>query len=230
MKPNFKGSALALAVLAAMPVSAETSDQDNLVITATRQDLTLRDIPNSVTVIEREQIQQQVAVSRNLAEVLSKVVPGMAPASQTLTNFNQSLRGRNMLVLIDGVPQNTNRNASRDLMTIDPANIERIEVVRGGSAVYGSGAAGGIVNIISRRNEEGSATSVGLSSSLSNIDSDGLGTRLAHYTGGSNGNMDYSFNLAAERRQGFFDADGDRIAPEPSQGRPVRYRQPEPGR
>ena len=218
MKPTVSLSTLAVAVLAALPASAEVNPQDDLVITATRQDLALRDIPHAVTVLEREELETQLATSRNLAEVLSKVVPGMAPASQTLTNFNQSLRGRNMLVLIDGVPQNTNRNASRDLMTIDQANIERIEVVRGGSAVYGAGAAGGIVNIITRRNAAESETTVGLNASLSNLSKDGLGNRLEHYTGGNNGDFDYGFNIAVEQRRSFFDADGDRIAPEPSQG------------
>ncbi len=218
MKPTLSLPTLAIAALTTLPASAEVNQQNDLVITATRQDISLRDIPHAVTVLEREDIQSQLAVSRNLAEVLSKVVPGMAPASQTLTNFNQSLRGRNMLILVDGVPQNTNRNASRDLMTVDPANIERIEVVRGGSAVYGSGAAGGMVNIITRRNVSESVTTVGLSTSLSNLSKDGLGNRLEHYSGGNNGSFDYGFNLAAEQRRGFFDADGDRIAPEPSQG------------
>ena len=52
--------------------------------------------------------------------------------------------------MIDGVPQSTTRNTSRDLATIDPSMIERVEVIRGATAIYGDGATGGIVNIVTR--------------------------------------------------------------------------------
>lgn len=198
--------------------SAPIAEMGTLVVTATRQGMAANELAHAVTVIDRQQLDTQFQTSRNLGEVLAKTVPGMAPASQTLTNFNQSLRGRNLLVLIDGVPQNTNRNISRDLMNIDVANIERIEVLRGASAVYGSGAAGGVVNIITRRNEFGATTTLGLQSALTEINEDGLGYRGEQYLGGGSDAFDYGLNLAWERRGAFFDADGDRIAPEPSQG------------
>lgn len=191
---------------------------DTLVITATRQGMATSELAHAVTVIDREQLDSQFQTARTLGEVLAKTVPGMAPASQTLTNFNQSLRGRNMLVLIDGIPQNTSRNISRDLMNIDRANIERIEVLRGGSAVYGSGAAGGVVNIITRRNVAGATSTVGLQSALTEVKGEGLGYRGEQYLGGVGEAFDYGLNLAWERHGAFFDADGDRIAPEPSQG------------
>lgn len=189
-----------------------------LVVTASRQDMAAEELAHAVTIIDREQLDSQFKTSRNLGEVLAKTVPGMAPASQTLSNFNQSLRGRNLLVLIDGIPQNTNRNISRDLMNIDPANIERIEVLRGASAVYGSGAAGGVVNIITRDNRTGASTTLGLQSALTKVDEDGLGYRVEQQVGGGTDSYDYGVNLAWESRGGYFDADGDRIAPEPSQG------------
>src|SRR3546814_8265482 len=69
----------------------------------------------------------------------------MSDSSHTITDFGQTLRGRNMLVLVDGIPLNTNRNSSRNLANINSADIDQIEVLRGSSAIYGSGAAGGIV-------------------------------------------------------------------------------------
>lgn len=191
---------------------------DTVKVTATRQGMEAKEIAHSVTVIDRQQIDNQYQTASNLGEVLAKTVPGMAPASKTLTNYNQSIRGRNLLVLIDGIPQNTNRNVSRDLMNIDIANIERIEVLRGGSAVYGSGAAGGVVNIVTRQNEPGVRTTIGLKSALSELDSDGLGYRGEQYIGGGDDQFDYNINLAWESTNAYFDADGDRIAPEPSQG------------
>jgi iron complex outermembrane receptor protein len=52
---------------------------------------------------------------------------------------------------VDGVPLNTNRDSSRNLANINPADIEQIEVLRGSSAIYGSGAAGGIVSVRTKR-------------------------------------------------------------------------------
>lgn len=221
---NYKLVALSMASAALVSpfTSAVTPDtaaveHGKLVISATRQETALSEVPRSVTVIERDELNNQFQVSRTLGDVLGKLIPGMAPASQTLTNFNQTLRGRKMLVLIDGVPQNANRNISRDLVSIDPVNIERIEVVRGGSAIYGSGAAGGIINIITRRPEAGATTTVGLGSSLTELDGDALNYDVSHSFGGQKDNLDYNFNLAFDRQNGYFDADGDRIAPEPSQ-------------
>ncbi|MBW0961556.1 TonB-dependent receptor plug domain-containing protein, partial [Escherichia coli] len=80
----------------------------------------------------------------------AKAVPGMSDSSRTITEYGQTLRGRSMLVMVDGVPLNTNRDSSRNLANIDPALIERIEVIRGSSAIYGSGATGGIISITTR--------------------------------------------------------------------------------
>lgn len=197
---------------------AQAAELEAVTVNATRQNMAADELAHAVTVIDREQLETQSQTARNLGEVLAKTVPGMAPASQTFTNYNQSLRGRNLLVLIDGIPQNNSRNISRDLMNIDISNIERIEVLRGGSAVYGSGAAGGVINIITRRNQDVATTTLGLQSALTKVDEDGLGYRAEQYVGGSNEKYDYGINLAWDRNGAFYDADADRIAPEPSQG------------
>ena len=192
-------------------------NEDTLVISASRHNTTLSEVPRSITVIPRDELMQQISVSRSLGDALGKLVPGMAPSGQMLTNFNQTLRGRKMLVLIDGIPQNSNRNISRDLATIDPVNIERIEVIRGGSAIYGSGASGGIISITTRKNNGESESTLALNSSLTHPE-DSMGWKASHYTSGQQGNLDYGLNLAYEKTAGFFDANGDRIAPELGQG------------
>ncbi|WP_409523125.1 TonB-dependent receptor [Nitrincola sp. MINF-07-Sa-05] len=204
----------------AMAQDATTSDYvlDTLVVGAERQNSQVDEQTKATTVIDREQLETQFQTARNLGEILSKTVPGMAPASQTLTNFNQTLRGRNMLVLIDGVPQNNSRNVSRDLMNIDVSNIERIEVMRGGSAVYGSGAAGGIVSITTRRNRAEAISRLGVQNSLSNLKGDSIGYRGEQSFGGGNDQFDYGLNLAWEHQGASYDGRGDCIAPEPSQG------------
>ena len=164
--PLLLSSSLTSPVAFADSSQAIPQNEATLMISASRHNTTLNEVPRSITVIPRDELMQQISVSRSLGDALAKLVPGMAPSGQMLTNFNQTLRGRKMLVLIDGIPQNNNRNISRDLATIDPVNIERIEVIRGGSAIYGSGASGGIISITTRKNNGESESTLALNSSL----------------------------------------------------------------
>lgn len=62
------------------------------------------------------------------------------------------MRGRSVLVLIDGIPQSTPlRAGGRDIRSIDPSVIERVEVIKGATAIYGNGAEGGLINYITKR-------------------------------------------------------------------------------
>lgn len=173
-----------------------------------------------VDVIEREQLQQLRQGSDGLATLLAKRIPGMADSSKTITDYGQTLRGRTMLVLVDGVPLNTNRDSSRNLANIDPALIERIEVIRGSSAIYGAGATGGIIAITTRPagGEAMAETTLTGVSPLSRLGSDGLGGQLQHHAAGSQGVLDYAFDFGARHIGASYDAKGHRIAPEPSQG------------
>lgn len=197
----------AAAELAAVTVSART--QNNLVAPS-----------RQVTILEGEEVQQLRQGSDSLATMLSKVVPGMADSSHTITDYGQTLRGRNMLVLVDGVPLNTNRDSSRNLANINPADIEQIEVLRGSSAIYGSGAAGGIVSVRTKRpsGEAKAETVVTGSAPLSQLQGAGLGGEIQHYLSGGGDVVDYSVSLGAKHVGGSYDAKGKRIAPEPSQG------------
>ena len=166
----------------------DEDDEDNaplrlapVTITASREGGALDTLSRNVTVITREELQSQELTAENTAEILSKIVPGMAPSSQTLTNFGQTLRGRNVLVIVDGVPLNTTRNVSRDLFNISPSNIERIEVINGGSAAYGGGAAGGVIHTTTLAAEDGPLnfeTTLAGTSALIRIDSDALAGKL----------------------------------------------------
>jgi iron complex outermembrane receptor protein len=173
-----------------------------------------------VTVIERDELQGLQAGSNNLATVLSKAVPGMADSSHTITDYGQTLRGRSVLVLVDGVPLNTNRDSARNLASVDPNNIEKIEVLRGSSAIYGSGATGGIVSITTRQagGEPRAETTVSMASPLSRLSAAGLGGQVQQYFAGSAGPIDYALNFGAQHVGASYDAHGQRIAPEPSQG------------
>ncbi|WP_396265183.1 TonB-dependent siderophore receptor [Halopseudomonas maritima] len=189
-------------------------------VTSSRTSSDLVPQARQVDVIEREQLETLRMASGSLATVLAKSIPGMSDSSRTITDYGQTLRGRTMLILVDGVPLNTNRDSSRNLANIDPALIERVEVIHGSSAIYGAGATGGIVNISTRpaNGETRSETTLIGISSLTQLDNQSLGGQLQHHQSGSQGQFDYALDLGARHTGSAFDANGHRIAPEPSQG------------
>jgi iron complex outermembrane receptor protein len=176
-------------------------------------------LTRSVTVLDQEDVQKQKRTSdRTVGEILAQEVPGFSPSTEANSDFGQTLRGRTFQVLIDGVPQNTPlRDGRRSLNTIDPEAIERVEVVRGGTAAYGFGAQGGLVNIITDRPEDGalnfSATG-GVQGSATHPD-DSLGTDTSLKMSGRQGKVDYLASGTFLTRGGRFDADGDRIPADP---------------
>ncbi|QPJ66304.1 MAG: TonB-dependent receptor [Candidatus Nitrohelix vancouverensis] len=202
-------------------VDAEVISLQPIQVAGMREGGSLDTLSRNVTVIPKDEIMRQQETSHGLADMIAKLVPGMSPSSQTLSNFGQRLRGRDVLVLIDGVPLNTSRNVSRDLFNITPSNIESIEVVHGGSALYGDSAAGGIIHINTLKGETGEPvfkTTMAGSSGLSRVGHDALSGRMEQQVSGKENDVDYLLSFSGEQTQGFFDADADRIAPEPSQG------------
>ena len=206
---------------AAPDAEGETAQQQEpieLIVTPTRTERRRENVPRSVTVITREQIEEQTSVSRDISEILGQLVPGLGPPTQSLSNFGQILRGRPISVLIDGIPQSTNRNVFRNLQTIDPSAIERIEVLRGPTANFGSEATGGVINIITRKPQKGefsATTQISTDLSLTHPD-ESLGITTQQQFTGRVGKIDYTLNAAFDSRGGFFDAEGDRIPPNPN--------------
>ncbi|GAB3376157.1 TonB-dependent receptor [Spongiibacter taiwanensis] len=143
--------ALSCTALIAHPALAEPK-REEMIVTANRIERPLSTIPNTVTVINKADLDQQLAISNDLSTVLGNLIPSFSPSRQKMTNAGESLRGRKPLYMIDGVPQsNPLRNGGRDGRTIDPVVIERVEVLHGANAIHGLGAAGGIINLITRR-------------------------------------------------------------------------------
>ena len=190
-----------------------------VVVTATRGLDNLADTPQSVTVVSREEIEKQAALSSDLGDMLAKTVPGFSTSTEGLTDVGQTLRGQHLFVMIDGVPQTISlRNGQRNLRNIDPSAIERIEVLRGSTGVYGLGGVGGVINIITRKPGKGPArftTEVTLGFAPADV-GESLRKRVVQRVEGGNGKVDYSFSASAEQTGGFFDGDGDRIPPDPN--------------
>ncbi len=133
--------------------SAEKSyDLDEVVVTATRMGLPLKNVPQKVEIIDSKKI--AMVQADNAADLLKRTVnldiieyPG-ASSAVGMRGFAPSAHNRNYtLVLIDGKPAGTT-----NLTSIPTDFIERVEVVKGPySVLYGSDAMGGVINIITRR-------------------------------------------------------------------------------
>jgi outer membrane cobalamin receptor len=133
-----------------------------VLVTATSHEARVDAVPNAVTVITREQIDQMVApttidILKNAAGV--QVYNARGPLSSSTYNRvimrGQGSNSARILVLLNGLPQTASASGDFEWSFINPRDIERIEVVRGpGSALYGSQAMGGVINIITRKPTE----------------------------------------------------------------------------
>ena len=127
-------------------------------VTGTRAPRPIEQVPQTVQVIEREEIERQIVLSPSPAEAVARLVPGYSVPNQTISGASENFRGRDALVLLDGVPLNTPlRDVSRILALLDLNAVERIETVAGASSLYGAGATGGTINVITRRPADGPA-------------------------------------------------------------------------
>jgi len=198
-------------LLASASERVYADDIEHIEIRAERMASDLNSIARNVSVIDEEMLNTQFSSAQNIAEVLAKTVPGMAPPAPALTNFGTTLRGRNALVLIDGVPMNTNRNISRDLHNLHPSQVERVEIFRGGNALYGSGATGGVIYIYTKSGQEETAAT-------SSVELKNGAFTLSQSLSGQVNDWLYRVAGSYEKVDSFSDAEGDRLAVEPSQG------------
>ncbi|ODC04446.1 TonB-dependent receptor [Terasakiispira papahanaumokuakeensis] len=214
--------ALATLTLSAAPqlyaAQPQAEKLDKLVVTATRTPETISQIPGSVWVIEGETLRTQLDAGADLKTALGKLVPGLDLAPQSRTNYGQNLRGRSVQVLIDGVSMNSSRGLSRQFDSIDPFNIARVEVLSGASSLYGGGATGGIINIITQAPEEGPArfrSQGGVTTGFNN--SNDLSYRLAQSVTGGTRTVQGRLSLAYQEEGRHYDANGDEIFPDIAQ-------------
>ncbi|MDR2139090.1 MAG: TonB-dependent receptor [Tannerella sp.] len=137
---------------------------DEVVVTATRVRTSRNNVPMTLSVINREEIEESSESA--LLPVLSGRVPGMFVTRRGVAGFGVgssgagsiTLRGtgvgNELLVLIDGHPQYMGIMGHHMADAYVASDVERVEVIRGpASILYGSNAMGGVINIITRRQE-----------------------------------------------------------------------------
>ncbi len=124
---------------------------DQVIISATRTNKLLIDAPVITQVIPASRIENQGLT--NIQDVLTSEIPGL-DFSQVGFGTEISMQGlnsKNILILIDGEQMAGENGNNIDYSRLNTSNIERIEIVKGAaSALYGSQAMGGVINIITK--------------------------------------------------------------------------------
>ena len=193
-----------------------------IVVTATRSEVSVDDLPQIVTVITKEQIEQQLRFTSDTSQILSNLLPAFAPNRQKLTNSGETFRGRTPLFLIDGVPQsNPLRAAGRSGHTIDLSVVERIEVIHGASAIHGLGATGGIINYITRKptgDDLKQHISVQSGFEASGSKSDTLSYKGSYRIEGNSDDLSYLMGISYQNQGAFLDANGNLVGVDNTQG------------
>ncbi len=136
-----------------------SEQMEEVVVTATRTEKTLADVPASVSVITQEDMARQNIKTLDEAlrltpGVFDKRTKGMMDATPSV-NLRGFKGDQYTLVLVDGLPINDAYTGGVEWGTLPITNIDRIEVVRGpASALYGGNAMGGVINIITKTPEK----------------------------------------------------------------------------
>lgn len=145
-----------LALAAALGSQARADEADGtvseVVVTASRSGSTVEELPVSVSIASEEQISRQLDVSTNIMRALELTVPGLAPQQGGRVNCPK-IRGRLTALQINGVPvtEDIRQSTCDQAYQLSPFALDRVEVLRGGTALYGTGAPGGIINFVTRR-------------------------------------------------------------------------------
>ncbi|MFW8630569.1 TonB-dependent receptor [Vibrio natriegens] len=222
-KGSLKISTVALAVAAASTVLAAQAEEyvtdEKVVIVSSRTPKAISDIPGTVWYIDSEQIEQEYRGGKSLGEILASTIPSLDVSSGARTNYGQNLRGRKMLVMIDGVSLQSSRQISRYLDSIDPFNIDRIEVLSGATSLYGAGASGGVINIITKKAQSEDIEFESFIGGSSGFNSgEDFDYKIGQAISGGSEKVQARASVMYSETQGYFDANGDIVTPDISQG------------
>lgn len=146
--------AIGVSLTASTPASAQdgTTLLDGITVIGTRTEVSVQDNPRSVSVVDQQQLERQAPES--IAEALSDV-PGVelvdagVPGMKRLVIRGES--SRRVTILVDG-QEITDHSSYGTPILINPAAVERIDVIRGpASVLYGAKAIGGVINVITKK-------------------------------------------------------------------------------
>jgi iron complex outermembrane receptor protein len=131
--------------------------EEHVTVVATRTDKRIEDQAMRVEVLAREEIEEKLMMTPGdivmmLNEMGGLRVQATSPSLGAASVRIQGMRGRYTRFLSDGLPLFGEQVGSFGLLQIPPADLAQVEVIKGvASSLYGAGAMGGVVNLVSRR-------------------------------------------------------------------------------
>ncbi len=180
------------------------TNNTTVVVTAQRQAIPLRESPSSTQVVGERDLD---AMPRSTAvDEALKLVPGIKVDNQADgERVHLSIRGQGILtesgirgikVLIDGIPLNDPTGYAPDLFDVIWSSVERVEVLKGpAAALYGGGAAGGVINIITRNPGPGPVDA--------NVEAEGGSHLFRRAEAGASGTQgDFGYAVTGQRMTG----------------------------
>ena len=202
-------------------ISAQDSSSiDELIVTATKSELSADQVVAPVVVID--QLDIELSGVNGIAELLSSVaginISTNGGPGQLTSIFVQGSNSNQVLILVDGIAINDSATGIASIQNIHPDMIEKIEIVKSPRAsLYGSNAVGGVIHVFTKRNQEG--VNIGFKSGSDNtkvtnifasreVLNGRMGLQLNHYdTAGFPSKEGSNINSAHDNRsvKGFFD-------------------------
>lgn len=184
------GTALGLPSTALAQEAEEATVLEQIVVTASGFEQTVKNAPASITVVTREDL--EMGSYRDLTDALREVQGVSVTGGENDKDiYIRGLPGAYTLILVDGKRQSTrdariNGNAGFEQNFLPPvAAIERIEVVRGPmSSLYGSDAMGGVINIITRKVSDAWSGSITTDATLQQHSRHGDSGQISMYASG----------------------------------------------
>ena len=145
------------ATLAVTLTPLPTVEEEVIVVATTRTGRLLEDQPTRVEVLGREEIEEKMLMTPGdivmmLNEMGGLRVQATSPSIGAASVRVQGMKGRYTRFLSDGLPLFGQQVGGLGLLQIPPMDLGQVEVIKGSaSALYGAGAMGGVVNLLSRR-------------------------------------------------------------------------------
>lgn len=205
------------------PTGAVDPESDGpIIVTAARSILPANALPLTIDVIDKDALDQQIAISGSVTDAVATLTPFFSPTRQKLSGAGETLRGRSPLYAINGIPQSTPlRDGGRDGFTIDGFFVDRVELIFGSNALQGIGGTGGIVNqvTVGAPKKEGLSGRVLIQGAANNdFRSDGAGGKAGGLLQYKTGDFDGTIGATYEKRGVFYDARNRRIGLNLTQG------------
>jgi iron complex outermembrane receptor protein len=149
--------AVARDTLLVIRLREQAVETEGIIVSSTRTDRRIEEEPLRVEVVSREEVEEKLLMTPGDIAMLLNETAGLrvqttAPSLGGASVRIQGLRGRYTQILSDGLPLYGGQAGALGPLQVPPMDLAQVEVIKGAaSALYGSTALGGVVNLISRR-------------------------------------------------------------------------------